>query len=113
MDIYVKPAAAPVSVLGNVQAKETVVPAAERKIVFNGLESLYYFHKDSFLPALEAAAAPLFNSSTADDGVLSVAVANAIANVFHSHAAFMKMYSTYIKYVCPPTVLTNHLHYDH
>lgn len=99
VDIYVKPAAMPVSVLGNATGKETVVPATERKIVFNGLESLYSFHKESFLPALEAASVPLFSGAGDEDGHVSTMVAVTIANVFLSHAAFMKMYSTYIKYV--------------
>lgn len=73
------------------------MPASERKIVFNGLESLYSFHKESFLPALEAAATPLFTGSDDDVGHVSTMVAITIANVFLSHAAFMKMYSTYIK----------------
>ena len=34
-----------------------------------------------------------------DDGQLSLDVARDVANTFVSHAAFMKMYSTYIKYV--------------
>ncbi|EJD51896.1 hypothetical protein AURDEDRAFT_111473 [Auricularia subglabra TFB-10046 SS5] len=96
VDIYIRPAAVPVSVLGNTSGKETIVPPQERKIVFNGLESLFTFHKDSFLPALEAAAVPLFQGSDNEDGHVSTMVAITIANVFLSHAAFMKMYSTYI-----------------
>ncbi|KAK7064461.1 DH domain-containing protein [Favolaschia claudopus] len=100
VDIYIKPGAAPVNVLGG-SSKETVVPASERKIVFSGVESLFSFHKESFLPALEIAAAPLMRSSAelaeADaDGQLSLTVAKAIGNMFLKHAAFMKMYSSYI-----------------
>ena len=103
MDIYIQPASAPVNVLSGVgQKQETVVPAQERKIVFGGVEALYVFHKDSFLPALERVAAPLLVPSEDlvlqdADGYLSLDVATKVAQVFVSHAAFMKMYSTYIK----------------
>ncbi|KZT74682.1 hypothetical protein DAEQUDRAFT_719862 [Daedalea quercina L-15889] len=102
VDIYIQPAAAPVNVLSGVsQKQESVVPAQERKIVFGGLEALYVFHKDSFLPALERVAAPLLIPSEDlvlqdADGYLSLDVATKVAQVFVSHAAFMKMYSTYI-----------------
>ena len=96
VDIYVKPASAPVTVIGGVSTKETVVPASERKIVFNGLESLLSFHKESFLPSLERAYTSL-ESATDKDGEASMNAALAVARVFVSHAAFMRMYSTYIK----------------
>ena len=88
--------------LGNAVAstKETVIPHPERKIVFNGLDSLFSFHTQSFLPALEHAAQPLLrgpNAETDVTGEISMAAARSIANVFVSHAAFMRMYSTYIK----------------
>jgi hypothetical protein len=108
MEIYIKPASLQAAAL----SKETVVPAAERKVVFNGLDALYSFHTSIFLPALEIAASPLTTQpgeSLADidpDGRRSAAVAQAIAEVFVSHAAFMKMYSTYIKSVS----LTSYLH---
>ena len=113
MEIYIKPGSAAVNLIASVgSAKETVVPAAERKIVFGGIESLFSFHKESFLPALEQAAAPLIKSAKdADvDGKLSMDVARNVGNIFVRHAAFMKMYSTYIKYVglilCLPFRLT-------
>ncbi|KAL5533671.1 hypothetical protein ACEPAG_131 [Sanghuangporus baumii] len=103
VDIYVRPAAAPVNSIGSVgsSSKETVVPAAERKIVFGGLEALYTFHKESFFPALEAAAGPLLSPQGAaadadSDGKLSSEVAMAVGRTFVAHAAFMKMYSSYI-----------------
>ena len=96
VDIYVKPASAPVTVIGGVSTKETVVPASERKIVFNGLDSLLSFHKESFLPSLETAY-PSLECSTDEDGEASTNAALAVARVFVSHAAFMRMYSTYIK----------------
>ncbi|KAJ6519549.1 hypothetical protein C8R45DRAFT_951875 [Mycena sanguinolenta] len=100
VDIYIKPGGAPVNVLGG-SSKDSVVPASERKIVFGGIDALFSFHKDSFLPALEHAAAPIMKSSSelaeADaDGQLSLSVAKAIGSVFLKHSAFMKMYSSYI-----------------
>ncbi|KZT43792.1 hypothetical protein SISSUDRAFT_1039690 [Sistotremastrum suecicum HHB10207 ss-3] len=98
MDIYVQPASQPVNLLGT-STKETVVPLTERKIVFNGIDGLYKFHLDSFLPLLEAAAAPLLSTKSEQsdvDGTLSITAAKAVATVFLSHAAFMKMYSSYI-----------------
>ncbi|TFK76916.1 hypothetical protein BDN72DRAFT_783503 [Pluteus cervinus] len=102
VDIYIKPGSEPANLLSNVgSARDTIVPAAERKIVYGGLESLFSFHKDSFLPALEVAAAPLMKAPTElaesdGDGQLSLDVVRAVAGIFLKHAAFMKMYSTYI-----------------
>lgn len=101
MDIYIKPAATPVNLLSGVASgKDTVVPAAERKVVFGGIDALYSFHHDSFLPALEKAAAPLFKPGFQDsdtDGSVSAEVARLVGDIFVKHAAFMKMYSSYIK----------------
>lgn len=99
VDIYIRPAAAPIPGLSGVQNKDTIVPTQERKVVFSGLESLFSFHKSSFLPALERASAPLLAPTQPGDldGQLSLYVARDVANMFVSHAAFMKMYSTYIK----------------
>jgi hypothetical protein len=105
IDIYIKPAAAPVNLLGGVSStKETVIPAAERRIVFSGIDSLFSFHKDIFLPALELAADSALRSlpqrsEEEADGTLSANTARGIARTFVSHAAFMRMYSTYIKWV--------------
>jgi RhoGEF domain len=107
IDIYIKPAAAltPVNILGGVSStKETVIPAAERRIVFSGVDSLFSFHKDIFLPALELAATPVLHPQTKRseqemEGILSSNAARGIARTFVSHAAFMRMYSTYIKWV--------------
>lgn len=102
VDIYIKPAAAPVNLLGGVSStKETVIPAAERRIVFSGLDSLFSFHKDIFLPALELAADSALrslpqHSEEEAEGTLSANAARGIARTFVSHAAFMRMYSTYI-----------------
>lgn len=101
-----KPSAAPVNIIGGVgSGKETVIPASERKVVFNGIEPLFSFHKESFLPALEAAAASLMVQASSEgeeldaDGQLSIEVTKGVAGIFLKHAAFMKMYSSYIKYV--------------
>ncbi|KAJ6516319.1 Dbl homology domain-containing protein [Mycena sanguinolenta] len=100
VDIYIKPGAALVNGLGS-SSKDSIVPTSERKIVFGGIDALFSFHKESFLPALEGAAAPImessFDSAEADaDGVLSLSVAKAMGGVFLKHSAFMKMYSSYI-----------------
>jgi hypothetical protein len=103
VDIYIKPASTPVNLISGVgSTKETVVPASERKTVFGGVDALFSFHSESFLPALEVAAAPLMKSSNVSgendaDGQLSLNVAKAVGNVFLKHAAFLKMYSSYIK----------------
>ncbi|KAH9172745.1 GrfA protein [Lactarius sanguifluus] len=102
IDIYIKPAAAPVNLLGGVRStKETVIPAEERRIVFSGLDSLFSFHKDIFLPVLELAADSALRSlprrlEEEAEGTLSANAARGIARTFVSHAAFMRMYSTYI-----------------
>lgn len=84
--------------------KDQVVPVSERKIVFGDVESLFSFHKGNFLPALEKASRPLLSPEGAaadaeSEGKLSSDVAMAVGRTFSSHAAFMKMYSSYIKYV--------------
>ncbi|KAG7450322.1 uncharacterized protein BT62DRAFT_927638 [Guyanagaster necrorhizus] len=100
MDIYIKPGCAPVNMLTGSSGKETVVPPSERKVVFNGVDALFSFHKESFLPSLEVAAAPLMKPKADQDadieGQLSLNVAKAVGNIFVKHAAFMKMYSSYI-----------------
>ncbi|KAG8966168.1 hypothetical protein FRC03_012358 [Tulasnella sp. 419] len=95
VEIYIEGAGQPVNSITGTHGKETVVPLAERKVVFNGLESLYVFHRKNFLPELEKALAPLSLGDDAE-GARSSGVAKAVAHVFVSHAAFMRMYSTYI-----------------
>ncbi|KAF8338004.1 uncharacterized protein EI90DRAFT_3041285 [Cantharellus anzutake] len=83
IDIYVKPSTEYItSAFGTQSNKETVIPTTERRIVFNGLESLYQFHKDAFLPA------PRWRDILWRRGQ--------IAMVFVSQAAFMRLYQTYI-----------------
>lgn len=96
--LYVRPSEAPVP-----GTRETVVPAGERKIVFNGLVGLLQFHQDSFLPSLRNAAQPVLDDwerAQIDDG-LSLAAALRVADVFRCYNPFMRMYSTYIKWVSP------------
>ncbi|EGO04828.1 hypothetical protein SERLA73DRAFT_68489 [Serpula lacrymans var. lacrymans S7.3] len=101
VDIYIKPSTGPANLISGVgSSKETMIPAVERKIVFSGIEALFSFHKENFLPALEMASAPVMESEHGSDsdinGQLSIGVAKAVAGIFLKHAAFMKMYSTYI-----------------
>lgn len=102
VDIYIKPAATPVNLLSGVgSGKDSVVPASERKIVFGGIDALFSFHNDSFLPALEKAAAALWKPKFQEsdpEGKISTEVAKAVGDIFVKHAAFMKMYSSYIKW---------------
>jgi hypothetical protein len=75
--------------------------------VFGGLESIFLFQKDIFLPALENAVAPLIKSSpdlqvemdfdVNDD--LESAIVKKVARVFVTQAAFLKMYIAYVMYV--------------
>jgi hypothetical protein len=98
MDIYVTPSSAPVTrTFGTSSSKETIIPLAERRVVFHGLESLVKFHRETLLPGFEKAVAPLKDAEDDATGELSASVASQLAMVFHANAAFMKMYSTYIK----------------
>ncbi|KDN44357.1 hypothetical protein K437DRAFT_138392 [Tilletiaria anomala UBC 951] len=87
VDIYVKPA----------QAYPTTapIPLAEQRIVFGNIEALRHFHQGAFLPALKAAAAPLLSLDDAP-AELSAHTAEDVSSVFSRHAAFFRMYSTYI-----------------
>ncbi|KAG8737992.1 hypothetical protein FRC10_007432 [Ceratobasidium sp. 414] len=94
VDIYVKPSSEPAPGL-NV-GKETTIPAQERKIVFTGVDALLQFHSQSFLPSLITAAMALQSGVEDTNGQISTMAAHSVANVFVTHAAFMKMYFTYI-----------------
>ncbi|TFK30624.1 hypothetical protein FA15DRAFT_676905 [Coprinopsis marcescibilis] len=99
IEVYIKPASLPVNMLSGVGPKDTVVPPAERKAVFGGIDALLAFHQDSFLPALERVAAPLFAPNIKEmdaDGKLTLEVSKAVGDTFVKHAAFMRMYSSYI-----------------
>ena len=90
--IYVRPASLPV----NASKGETVVPAAERKVVFGGVESIMSIHRDNLLPALEKVVRPLLDGKEDEDGELSTRTAHAVGEVFRTYIAYMKQYSTYI-----------------
>ena len=92
VQIYVRPAAAS----AKAGANETVIPAAERKIVFGGVESILSIHKENLLPALEKAVKPLLDGADDTDGSLSAATAHSVGSVFRTYIAYMKQYSTYI-----------------
>ena len=92
VSIYVKPAAQPVKP----GSSETIIPAAERKIVFGGVESILTIHRDNLLNALENAVKPLLESTDDEEGKLSTATAHAVGEVFRTYIAYMKQYSSYI-----------------
>lgn len=92
--IYVRPASKPVNQSKSVV--ETVVPAAERKIVFGGVESILAIHRDNFLPALENVLRQLVENGDDEKGTLSIDTAYSVGEVFRTYIAYMKQYSTYI-----------------
>lgn len=92
--IYVKPASQLVNP-GKAQT-ETVVPAAERKIVFGGIESILTIHRDNLLPALERVIRHLLEGQDDEEGALSSKTAHDVGDVFRTYIAYMKQYSAYI-----------------
>ncbi len=58
MDIYIKPGCAPVNMLTGGSSKETIVPPSERKVVFNGVDALFSFHKESFFTVTRSRSSP-------------------------------------------------------
>ncbi|WWC62684.1 uncharacterized protein I303_105281 [Kwoniella dejecticola CBS 10117] len=93
VSIYVKPSSQPVNPN---KTTETIIPAAERKIVFGGVESILTIHRDNFLPALEKAVKPLLEGTDDEEGSMSSATAHHVGEVFRTYIAYMKQYSTYI-----------------
>ncbi len=73
-----------------------MIPSNEAKIVFGGIEGIYRFHHDSFLPALESAAKELMRSGDDATGERSKKVARAVGDVFKLYHPFMRQYSSYI-----------------
>uniref|UniRef100_V5EU73 DH domain-containing protein n=1 Tax=Kalmanozyma brasiliensis (strain GHG001) TaxID=1365824 RepID=V5EU73_KALBG len=96
VDIYVKPAMAPAD--GN--SGVPVVPPTEHRSVFGNVEALLRFHRTVFLPSLIAVTSPVLEHDQDAPGEMSAqetaAVAENVASVFSKHAAFFKMYSSYI-----------------
>ncbi|WVF68913.1 hypothetical protein IAT40_003686 [Kwoniella sp. CBS 6097] len=93
VSIYVRPSCQPVNPN---KSNETVIPAAERKIVFGGVESILTIHRDNFLPALEKAVRGLLEGQDDEEGSMSAATAHSVGEVFRTYIAYMKQYSTYI-----------------
>lgn len=93
--IYVRPSGQPVAASGK-QLLDTVVPPAERKIVFGGIESILTIHRDNLLPALERAIRDLIENGDDEEGNKSKATTRAVGEVFRTYIAYMKQYSTYI-----------------
>lgn len=101
VEIYVAPAAAPTNSGASASAKggDSVVPATERRIVFGGIEGIMRFHSDSFLPALQEAAAEVLAHGVRDedvDGERSRRAARAVGEVFRTYQPYMRQYSAYI-----------------
>lgn len=94
VSIYVRPAASPVN--PGKPNGETVIPVAERKIVFGGVESILTIHRDNFLSALEKAVKPLLEGTDDEEGLLSAQAAHNVGDVFRTYIAYMKQYSSYI-----------------
>lgn len=96
VDIYVKPAMAPAD--GN--SGVPVIPCNEHRAVFGNVEALLQFHRGVFLPLLLTVAAPLLDHDQEKAAEMApeetAAIAEKIAAVFTDHAAFFKMYSSYI-----------------
>lgn len=116
-DIYITSASLMVSSsIG--KEKEPMVPPAERKVVFNNVEAIIGFHVDVLLPDFQEVMDRLRQKqsgiATADmdesastgedllrrrqevDSQLTNFAAEELARVFIRHAAFLKLYSTYI-----------------
>lgn len=96
VDLYIAPASQPLRNSSNHIIRETVVPQAERALVFSVVESIAHFHTEVFLPELEAAAAQIVApvSPATDDRAITQAAIN-VANVFTRHAAYLKLYHSY------------------
>jgi hypothetical protein len=92
VSIYIRPSCQ----LVKAGQSETVVPVAERKIVFGGIESILTIHRDNLLPALEKAVRPLLEGTDDEEGQLSTQTAHNVGEVFRTYIAYMKQYSTYI-----------------
>lgn len=92
VQIYVRPA----SLAAGGSKGETVIPMAERKVVFGGVESILIFHRDNFLPAIERAIQPLLISGDDSTGAVSALAAHKVGEEFRNYIAYMKQYSTYI-----------------
>lgn len=102
-EIYIQPAAAVLSGLG--KDKDSVVPVAERRRVFSNVEAIIDFHVGVLFPNIQQAMDPLSTPVEVDEDAGSVSIrdghrliraAEEVSRVFIRHAAFLKLYSTYI-----------------
>lgn len=94
VSIYVQPSA--MSINPGKPGSESIIPMSERKIVFGGIEGILRFHKESLLPAMEAAGKDILSGVPDTDGTLSAQAARAMGDVFRSYNPFMRQYSSYI-----------------
>ncbi|KAI3479254.1 hypothetical protein L1887_58685 [Cichorium endivia] len=96
VDVYVRPAMAPAD--GN--SGVPVIPPMEHRAVFGNVEALLQFHRTVFLPSLLAVTNPILAHDQEAASDLSpdetAAIAEKVAAVFSTHAAFFKMYTSYI-----------------
>jgi len=95
VDIYITPGT---QTLKGSSSKETVIPIQERRTVFSNVEDLLSFHRNHFLPDLEAVTSKLRPSTrdsiASDDSAestISRQVAEEVAKVFNRHGAFLRM----------------------
>jgi hypothetical protein len=107
IDIYIKPTTVLVNKLSSAgSSKDTVIPAAKRKTVFGGINSLLLlFHKERFLPALEIAVVPVIKDPAVvkeadSNSQLLLMVVEAVANMFIQQVAFTS--SSFHCSLCPP-----------
>lgn len=105
VDIYVLPSAGLESSSG-----QPMIPSSERRMVFSNIEGILHFHQGAFLPALQAAASLVVNPTPAGEeelrqsdadsyNAVTAGVAENVALVFSRHAAFFRMYSSYVNNV--------------
>lgn len=101
VEIYVRPARKAVDGANG----QAVLSPAEHRTIFGNVEGLLQFHEGAFLPSLKLAAKEIILQSSggevpdggsAEDAAMTARVAEAVAGVFTKHAAFFRMYSTYI-----------------
>lgn len=101
VEIYLHSPAAQQFQQATAQSAGSMSAAEERRVIFSNLENLTAFHKDHFLPALEAAvdsAKASMMVSANDEGKqgVNIEAAEEIGKLFCQFAAWMKMYSVYV-----------------
>lgn len=97
-DIYIIAANESVVSLPGRMFRLTYVSQRDRKLVFGDIEILLAFHKNHFLPALEAAVELQTHSRPKHKHRPSTAgVTVKVARIFLLYTPYMRAYSTYIK----------------